>query len=139
MKLLSTNFWLKVSASVSPSANGISGLLVAPRMCIYQCILTSKNLQSTSSSHNNKNITKQTQDTNFKETKLKVMFFGTDDFALGRKPLTPILFYYITFMNNDYTQTTRAHFLRALFCMCSFSVRTLLTYILNHSVLHLNT
>ena len=89
MKLLSTNFWLKVSASVSPSANGISSLLVAPRMCIYQCILTSRNLQSTSSSHNNNNNnnTKQTQNTNFKETKLKVMFFGTDDFALGRKPL----------------------------------------------------
>jgi len=82
MKLLSTNFWLKVSASVSPSANGISSLLVAPRMCIYQCILTSRNLQSTSSSHNNNNNTNQTQKTNFKETKLKVMFFGTDDFAL---------------------------------------------------------
>ena len=113
MKLLSTNFWLKVSASVSPSANGISSLLVAPRMCIYQCILASRNLQSTSSSHNDNNITKQTQNQNFKETKLKVMFFGTDDFALGRKPLISILvlLYYIY----DYTQTTRVHFLSALF------------------------
>ena len=136
MKLLSTNFWLKVSASVSPSANGISSLLVAPRMCIYQCILTSRNLQSTSSSHNNNNnnITKQTQNQNFKETKLKVMFFGTDDFALGRKPLSSI---YITFM--IILRLRVLIFCVYIFCVrflyVHICVRTLLTNILNHSVL----
>jgi len=85
MQLLSTNFWLRVSASVSPSANGISSSLL-PRMCVCQCIVNPRNFQSSTNLESNppshKNTTNKSEDTNFKETKLKVMFFGTDDFAL---------------------------------------------------------
>jgi len=88
MKLLTSNLWLRLSGSASPSANGISSSCsLLPRLSICQCIVSKRNFQSSNptnfnSNHIRNNTTKESEHTNYKETKLKVMFFGTDDFAL---------------------------------------------------------
>jgi len=88
MKLLTSNLWLRLSGSASPSANGISSSCsLLPRLSICQCIVSRRNFQSSNptnfnSNHIRNNTTKESEHTNYKETKLKVMFFGTDDFAL---------------------------------------------------------
>lgn len=89
MKLLLTNFWKRATAGSYDGSSGVPSTLL-PRMCLCQqcvpllsCGVRKRNLQS-SSNHTNNNNTKD-------NTKLKVMFFGTDGFALGNNIYSVIL------------------------------------------------